>query len=106
MLDEGKIITFRDKYELPNTGVFDEQRVFKPGELSGPVYIKGVKIGLPICEDIWQETVTECLVESGAEVILSINASPYTIEKKDERLSVVISRVRENKVPIISSYRL
>ncbi len=101
VLENGEISTFRDKYELPNTGVFDEQRVFKPGELSGPVYIKGVKIGLPICEDIWEETVTECLVESGAEVILSINASPYTIEKKDERLSVVISRVRENKVPII-----
>ena len=80
VIENGSILTCRDKYELPNTGVFDEQRIFNAGKLSGPVNIKGIKIGIPICEDIWKEDVTECLVESGAEIIISINASPYTIE--------------------------
>ncbi len=101
VLDNGKILTYRDKYELPNTGVFDEQRIFEPGQLSGPVNIKGVKIGLPICEDIWEETVLECLVESGAEINIAINASPFTISKKDERYSVCAARVHETKLPIV-----
>ena len=101
VLDDGKILTYRDKYELPNTGVFDEQRIFEPGQLSGPVNIKGVKIGLPICEDIWEETVLECLVESGAEINIAINASPFTISKKDERYSVCTARVHETKLPIV-----
>ena len=101
VIENGSILTCRDKYELPNTGVFDEQRIFNAGKLSGPVNIKGIKIGIPICEDIWKEDVTECLVESGAEIIISINASPYTLNKKNERLSVVISRIRENKIPIV-----
>ena len=101
VLENGKISTFRDKHELPNTGVFDEQRIFKPGPLSGPVNVKGVKIGLPICEDIWDETVLECQAESGAEIVISINASPFSINKKDDRFSVVASRVHETNLPLI-----
>ncbi len=101
VIESGSIATCRDKYELPNTGVFDEQRIFTSGGLADPVYIKGVKIGIPICEDIWKEDVTEYLVDSGSEIIISINASPYTTNKKNERLSVVISRIRENKIPIV-----
>ncbi len=106
VLENGKISTFRDKYELPNTGVFDEQRIFKSGPLSGPVNVKGVKIGLPICEDIWDETVLECQAESGAEMFLSINASPFSIDKKDKRYSVVASRVHETKLPLIYLNRI
>ena len=101
VIENGEISTFRDKYELPNFGVFDEQRIFTPGDLSGPVNIKGVRIGIPICEDIWKENVIECLAESGAEIIISINASPFTLNKKNERLSVVISRIRENELPLV-----
>ncbi len=101
VIENGKISTFRDKYELPNSGVFDEQRIFTSGNLSGPVNIKGVRIGIPICEDIWKENVIECLAESGAEIIISINASPFTLSKNNERLSVVISRIRENKLPLV-----
>ena len=89
VLDKGKMVTFRDKYNLPNSGVFDEQRIFAPGALSGPVNIRGALFGLPICEDIWSETVVECLCETGAEIILSINASPYSMKKSDQRMSVV-----------------
>jgi len=101
VIENGEISTFRDKYELPNSGVFDEQRIFTPGNLSGPVNIKGVRIGIPICEDIWKENVIECLAESGAEIIISINASPFTLSKNNERLSVVISRIRENELPLV-----
>ncbi len=101
VIENGKISTFRDKYELPNSGVFDEQRIFTSGNLSGPVNIKGVRIGIPICEDIWKENVIECLAESGAEIIISINASPFTLNKNNERLSVVISRIRENELPLV-----
>ena len=106
VLESGKISTFRDKHELPNTGVFDEQRVFKPGPLSGPVNVKGVKIGLPICEDIWEDTVLECQAESGAEIIISINASPFSMNKKDDRFSVAASRVHETKLPLIYLNRI
>ena len=101
VLDKGKIVTFRDKYNLPNSGVFDEQRIFAPGALSGPVNIRGALFGLPICEDIWSETVVECLCETGAEIILSINASPYSMTKSDQRMSVAVSRVIESKLPLI-----
>ena len=101
VIENGEISTFRDKYELPNSGVFDEQRIFTSGNLSGPVNIKGVRIGIPICEDIWKENVIECLAESGAEIIISINASPFTLSKNNERLSVVISRIRENELPLV-----
>ncbi len=101
VIENGEISTFRDKYELPNSGVFDEQRIFTPGNLSGPVNIKGVRIGIPICEDIWKENVIECLAESGAEIIISINASPFTLSKNNERLSVVISRIRQNELPLV-----
>ena len=101
VLDNGEIISFRDKHNLPNSGVFDEQRIFSPGALSGPVKVRDVLIGLPICEDIWTETVIECLCETGAEIILSINASPYSVKKNDQRMSVAVSRVLESKIPLI-----
>ena len=101
VLDDGKVLSFRDKHNLPNTGVFDEQRIFSPGSLSGPVKIRGILFGLPICEDIWTDTVIECLCETGSEIILSINASPFSIKKGDQRMSVAVSRVLESKLPII-----
>jgi len=101
VLDDGKITSFRDKHNLPNSGVFDEQRIFSPGALCGPVKIRNVLIGLPICEDIWTENVIECLCETGAEIILSINASPYSLKKHDQRMSVAVSRVIESKIPLI-----
>ena len=101
VIENGKIISIKDKYELPNTGVFDEQRIFKQGPLEDCVEIKGVKFGLPICEDIWESTVLKKLCSSGAEIIIAINASPFTTSKSDERSSVTSLRVDEIKLPII-----
>ncbi len=101
VIENGKIISIKDKYELPNTGVFDEQRIFKQGPLEDCVSIKGVKFGLPICEDIWEKTVLEKLSKSGAEIIIAINASPFTVSKNNEREKITSQRVKETKLPIV-----
>ena len=101
VIEKGEIISVKDKYELPNTGVFDEQRIFEKGVLENCVKIKGVNFGLPICEDIWKETVLKKLSQSGAEIIIAINASPFTISKYDERNDVALSRAKETKLPIV-----
>ncbi len=101
VMEKGEIISIKDKYELPNTGVFDEQRIFEKGPLENCVKIKGVNVGLPICEDIWKETVLKKLSQSGAEIIIAINASPFTISKYDERNDIALSRAKETKLPIV-----
>ncbi len=101
VIENGRIVAIKDKYELPNTGVFDEQRIFTQGELEDCVKIKNVKFGLPICEDIWEKTVLEKLSKNGAEIIIAINASPFTTSKSFERDHVTLSRVKEIKLPLI-----
>ena len=101
ILDEGKIIGYRDKSKLPNEDEFYDNRQFVPGDLAGPILLRGLKIGIPICQDIWDPEVCECLKESGAELIFSINGSTYNINKMDLRLNVTISRAIENEIPLI-----
>ena len=101
VIENGNIVSIKDKYELPNTGVFDEQRIFKQGSLEDCVIIKGIKFGLPICEDIWEKTVLEKLSKSGAEIIIAINASPFTVSKNEERENIALLRVNETKLPIV-----
>jgi len=101
LLDAGRIVAVRFKVDLPNYGVFDEKRVFHPGPAPGPVNFRGVRLGLPICEDIWQGDVVETLAETGAEILLSPNGSPYWRSKDDERLAVATSRVVESGLPLV-----
>jgi NAD+ synthase len=101
LLAEGKIAASRFKYELPNYGVFDEKRVFQPGLLQGPVSFKGVRLGLPICEDIWFDNVTDCLAESGAEILLVPNGSPFEIDKMDVRMNIAVARQQETNLPMV-----
>ena len=101
LLDGGRIAAVRLKVDLPNYGVFDEKRVFHPGPAPGPVAFRGVRLGLPICEDIWGPDVVEVLHETGAEILLSPNGSPYWRGKDDERLSVATARVVESRLPLI-----
>jgi len=103
VLDGGEITAVRAKYELPNYGVFDEKRVFQPGPLPGPVLFRGVRLGLMVCEDMWFSELTECLEESGAEILLVINGSPFETDKLDERLSYAVARVTESGLPLIYS---
>lgn len=100
LIDNGKI-NIVNKYHLPNYGVFDEVRVFNNQRVSGPLVFRDIRIGLMICEDMWHKDVTETLHESGAQVLVVINGSPYDQNKEDERLSVAVSRVNESKLPLI-----
>ena len=100
-LANGRIDALRHKVDLPNYGVFDEKRVFVAGPMPGPIVIKGVRIGLPICEDIWTSDVVECLAETGSEIILVPNGSPYWRDKNDTRLNIAVSRVTESALPVV-----
>ena len=101
LLDAGRIVGVRFKYDLPNYGVFDEKRVFKSGPMPGPINFRDVRIGVPICEDIWSPEVTECLVESGAEILIVANGSPFESDKGDIRLQHAVQRVTETGLPLI-----
>ena len=101
LLDGGAVAAMRYKVDLPNYGVFDEKRVFAPGPMPGPVNFRGVRLGLPICEDIWGTEVVECLAETGAEMLIVPNGSPYWREKSDVRLNIAVTRVTEQGLPTI-----
>ena len=101
LLDGGNIVTQRAKHDLPNYGVFDEKRVFGAGPLPGPVNFRGVRIGLMVCEDMWKADVCECLEESGAEILVVINGSPYELNKTEERIQLAVQRVSETGLPLI-----
>jgi len=106
--DGGKIIAERFKVDLPNYGEFDEKRVFQPGpDMPGPINFRGVRIGIPICEDIWGELgVCETLAESGAEILLVPNGSPYYRAKMDVRHQVAIRQVIESGLPLLYANQL
>lgn len=102
LLDGGVVQALRFKVALPDYGVFDEARVFTAGPLPGPVPFRGiVRLGLPICEDIWSEDVAECLAETGAEILLSPNGSPFRRGVGDERMNVAVARVVETGLPLV-----
>jgi NAD+ synthase len=107
LLDGGRVAAIRFKANLPNYGVFDEKRLFARGPAAGPVTIRGIRVGVPICEDIWleeseeYENVVECLAETGAEILIVPNGSPYARDKGDLRLSIAVARVTESGLPLI-----
>ncbi|TMJ49550.1 MAG: NAD+ synthase [Alphaproteobacteria bacterium] len=107
LLDSGRVAAIRFKANLPNYGVFDEKRLFARGPAAGPLTIRGVRVGVPICEDIWleesedYENVVECLAETGAEILVVPNGSPYARDKGDIRLSIAVARVTESSLPLV-----
>ena len=101
MLDGGAVTAVRLKHELPNYGVFDEKRVFAPGPLPGPISFRGVRLGVMVCEDMWFPDVAECLDESGAEMFVVLNGSPFETDKLDERLNFAVARTSEAGLPLI-----
>jgi NAD+ synthase len=90
----------RLKHELPNYGVFDEKRVFAPGPLPDPVTFRHVRLGLPICEDVWSPACAAPLAQKGAELLLVPNGSPFEVEKFHQRLDLTRQRVNESGLPI------
>ena len=99
--DNGEITAIRYKRELPNDDVFYEKRYFAAGPLPLPVTIKGVEVGIPICEDIWHSAVCEHLAMRGAEIMLCPNGSPYWTNKQHIRKDLVRARVAEDGVPML-----
>ncbi len=100
LADGGRIVGRTLKRELPNYGTFDEKRVFASGPLPEPIEFRGVKLGVPVCEDIWQEVVCSHLAEAGAELLLVPNGSPYELDKDILREKLVRSRVVETGLPL------
>ena len=100
-LDKGEIIGKRYKVDLPNYGVFDDKRVFTPGPMPGPIVFNGVRIGVPICEDVWTPDVVECIAETGGEILLVPNGSPYEVGKFDVRVQHGVKRVVESGLPLV-----
>lgn len=101
LLADGRIAAERFKHDLPNYGVFDEKRVFTAAPLQGPINFKSVRLGAMICEDLWFPEVSECLAESGAEILMVPNGSPYEHDKLDERMNIAVARQKENDLPIV-----
>ncbi|KKC34278.1 NAD+ synthase [Devosia psychrophila] len=99
--ENGQITATRLKRELPNSDVFYEKRYFTAGPLADPVIIKGVPVGIPICEDIWHTSVCEHLAMRGAEIMLCPNGSPYWTNKQHVRKELVRARVAEDDVPML-----
>lgn len=97
---DGPPVVYR-KQTLPNYGVFDEKRYFSPGTQPCVVEMKGVRLGVTICEDIWGEEVARRTAAAGAEVLLSINGSPYDTSKLARREAVLRARSTETGLPIV-----
>jgi len=101
LAEGGKLIGRTLKHELPNYGTFDEKRIFAPGPLPEPIQIGGLKLGVPICEDIWLENVCQYLASRGADMLLVPNGSPYETDKDDQRQRLVRERVIETGLPMV-----
>jgi len=90
----------RFKHELPNYGVFDEKRVFAPGPIPEPVGFRGVRLGVPLCEDVWFPSCPAHLARQGAELLLVPNGSPFEVDKFHQRLDLAGRRVAETGLPL------
>ena len=101
LVRDGEVVHTYFKQELPNYEVFDEERYFDRG--AGPCVFdfKGVRIGLAVCEDLWEPGPVRQARDAGAELVIGINASPFDTEKPARRHAVIHSRVAENGLPIL-----
>ena len=100
LAEGGKIVGRTLKHELPNYGTFDEKRIFAAGPLPQPIEWRGVKLGVPICEDIWFQRVCAALAAAGADLLLVPNGSPFEYDKDDRRLVTVRARATETGLPL------
>lgn len=101
LLRDGAIVATYAKHLLPNYSVFDEKRYFMPGSAPCVVEIHGVRVGLTICEDIWEPEPVRAAAAAGAQLIVTPNASPYHQGKLGEREAIAQARARENRLPLV-----
>ena len=100
ILEGGRVAGFARKHHLPNYNVFDEPRVFRPGAIAGPFRVGALRFGTPICEDSWYPDVAEAMAESGAEILVVPNGSPFRRGKFDVRMHHMVARVVETGLPL------
>jgi NAD+ synthase len=101
LADGGRVIGRTFKHELPNYGTFDEKRIFAPGPLPSPIEWRGIKLGVPICEDMWLEPVCARLADQGAELFLVPHGSPYELDKIDTRERLARARTTSTGLPLV-----
>jgi NAD+ synthase len=101
LADGGKVVGRTFKHELPNYGTFDEKRIFTPGPLPDPIEWRGVKLGVPVCEDMWLEPVCAHLAELGAELFIVPHGSPYELDKTQTRERLARARTTSTGLPLI-----
>jgi NAD+ synthase len=101
LADGGKVIGRTFKHELPNYGTFDEKRIFTPGPLPEPIEWRGIKLGVPVCEDMWLEPVCAHLAERGAEMFIVPHGSPYELDKNQTRERLARARTTSNGLPLV-----
>ena len=101
LLQGGKVAATYRKFRLPNYQVFDEERYFAAGDTPCVIEVKGVRLGITICEDVWVEGPAEAARAAGAEVLLALNASPYHMHKQAQRFEVLRERVRGIGIPAV-----
>ena len=104
VVNEGRVVAFYDKRELPNYQVFDERRYFTPGQGVGVVEVEGVKVGLLICEDAWFDEPARLARDAGAQVLAVLNASPFHAGKSAEREQRMRERVADCGLPLIYAH--
>ena len=101
LLQDGRVRASFRKHHRPNYGVFDEKRLYVEGEISGPVEIAGCRVAFPICEDMWFGDVAEGMEESGAELFVIPNGSPYDRGKYEVRVQHMVARTVETELPLV-----
>ena len=101
VFQDGDILARYRKQLLPNYRVFDEERYFTAGKEAAVFSLNGVRIGLNICEDVWQPGPAAAAKAAGAEFIIAINGSPYELETQSKREHVVGQRVQETRLPVV-----
>lgn len=95
LLREGRVAQVAHKHALPNYGVFDDKRYFEPGHATAVTTLRGVRVGVLVCEDAWQPEGAAAAARAGAELLVVINASPFDAGKQAAREAVLVARARE-----------
>ncbi|MDD2761272.1 MAG: NAD+ synthase [Methylomonas sp.] len=101
VLLDGQVLAEYHKNALPNYGVFDEHRYFNVGHQTSLFEVKGYKLALTICEDIWTGDIIAKNRKAGADIILSLNASPFHAGKMRERENIICSQIKEAAIPLV-----
>jgi NAD+ synthase len=101
ILEGGRVAAIARKHHLPTYNVFDEWRLYEPGPIAGPFRIGPLRVGTPICEDAWYADVAETMAESGAELLMVPNGSPFRRGKFEVRMNHMVARVVETGLPLV-----